>query len=205
MAPEQIEGRTADARTDIFAFGAVLYEMLTGRRAFEGASTPAVMAAILRADAPSLESVKPPLPRALARVVQTCLAKDPEDRYSTVHDLLLELRGIQTDAREPLQTIAGPAVPSRRRLWPIAAALAASIGLAGFWLGTLNRPPQVPAEQTSLDLVPPQGTNSYGGFALSRPMAVRSQWLHRQRRAPTSGSESSPRRTTSDFRARTVA
>jgi len=175
MAPEQIEGRTADARTDIFAFGALLYEMLTARRAFEGVSSPDLIAAIMRDDPPSLESVKPPPPRTLTRVVETCLAKDPDDRYSTVHDLLLELRGIQADAREPLQTTAGSAVPTRRRSWPLAAGLAASIGLAGFWLGMLNRPPQTPAEQTSLDLVPPQGTTSFGGFALSpdgRTLAV---------------------------------
>ena len=158
MAPEQIEGRTAGARTDIFAFGALLYEMLTGRRAFEGGSSPAVMAAILLADAPSLESVTPPLPRALSRVVRTCLAKDPDDRYSAVHDLLLELRGIQADAREPLQVTAGPSVRTHRWSWLIAAGVAASIGLAGFWGGTLNRSPQTPAEQTSLDIIPPPGT-----------------------------------------------
>lgn len=176
MAPEQIEGRTADARTDIFAFGALLYEMLTGSRAFQGASTPAVMAAILRADTPSLESVNPPLPRALSRIVQTCLAKDPDDRYSTMHDVLLALRGIQSDAREPLHTTAAAAVPTRS--WPIATGLAVAIGVASFWLGTLSRPPRTSVEPTSLDLVPPPGSNSFGGFALSpdgRTLAVVTQ------------------------------
>ena len=167
MAPEQIEGRPADARTDVFAFGALLYEMLTGRRAFDGASSPDLIAAIMRDDPPSLESVKLQPSRALMRLVQTCLAKDPDDRYSTMHDLLLELRGIQSDAREPLQTTAAPAVPVRWPSWPIAVALAAAIGLAGFWLGALNRPQQAAAEQTSLDLIPPQGTTNVGSVALS--------------------------------------
>ena len=89
MAPEQIEGRPADARTDIFAFGAVLYEMLSGRRAFEGTSTASLMAAILRADAPSL------LPRDLGRVVRRCLAKDPLHRYQSARDLLNDLEEIR--------------------------------------------------------------------------------------------------------------
>src|SRR5439155_25754251 len=82
MAPEQIEGLPADARTDIFAFGALLYEMLTGRRAFEGTSTAALIAAIVRADAPSV------LPHELGRIVRRCLEKDPIRRYQSARDLI---------------------------------------------------------------------------------------------------------------------
>ena len=88
MAPEQLEGKATDARTDIFVFGAVIYEMATGRKAFEGKSAPSLMAAILEHDPPPISSLKPMSPPALDRVVKTSLAKDPEDRWQTERDLL---------------------------------------------------------------------------------------------------------------------
>ena len=81
MAPEQLEGREADARSDLFAFGAVLYETLTGRRAFEGESQSRVMAAVLDSQPPPVSSVTPLAPAALDRIVATCLAKDPDERW----------------------------------------------------------------------------------------------------------------------------
>jgi len=94
MAPEQLEGKEADARTDIFAFGAVLYEMATGKRAFEGKSQASLIAAILERDPPPISSLQPMAPPALDRVVKTCLAKDPEDRWQAAHDLMHELKWI---------------------------------------------------------------------------------------------------------------
>ncbi|MGH9317207.1 MAG: protein kinase domain-containing protein, partial [Thermoanaerobaculia bacterium] len=94
MAPEQLEGKEADVRSDIFAFGAVLYEMSTGRKAFEGKSQASLIAAILEHDPPAISAVQPLVPPALDRVVRTCLAKDPEDRWQTAHDLKAELRWI---------------------------------------------------------------------------------------------------------------
>ncbi|HSS44260.1 MAG TPA: protein kinase, partial [Thermoanaerobaculia bacterium] len=94
MAPEQLEGKEADVRSDIFAFGAVLYEMATGRKAFEGKSQASLIAAILEHDPPAISAVQPLVPPALDRVVRTCLAKDPEDRWQTAHDLKAELRWI---------------------------------------------------------------------------------------------------------------
>src|SRR5215468_4668507 len=82
MAPEQLQGKTADARSDLFSFGCVLYEMLTGKRAFEGASAPSVIAAVLEREPAPLE-VAPPL----ARVMTRCLAKDPDQRIQTARDL----------------------------------------------------------------------------------------------------------------------
>jgi serine/threonine protein kinase len=87
MAPEQLEGRDADARSDIFSFGAVLYEMATGQKAFSAQSRASLIAAILEHEPPPISSVQPLLPPALDRVVRTCLAKDPEDRWQTAHDL----------------------------------------------------------------------------------------------------------------------
>ena len=79
MAPEQVEGKEADARTDIFAFGAVLYEMLTGKRAFEGKSQASLIAAILEHQPPPPSALRPLTPPAVDHVVATCLAKDPDD------------------------------------------------------------------------------------------------------------------------------
>ncbi|HSF19626.1 MAG TPA: protein kinase [Vicinamibacteria bacterium] len=75
MAPEQFEGRSIDARTDIFAFGALLYEMVSGRKAFEGSSIGSLIAAIVEHDPPPLSSVRPLAPAALERIVATCLAR----------------------------------------------------------------------------------------------------------------------------------
>jgi len=94
MAPEQLEGAEADARTDIFALGAVLYEMLTGRRAFEGKSQASLIASIMSASPAPISQVVPLAPPALDRVVRTCLKKDPEERWQTAHDVALQLEWI---------------------------------------------------------------------------------------------------------------
>ena len=83
MAPEQLEGKEVDARTDIFAFGAVVYEMATGKKAFEGKSQASVIATILETDPPPMSSLQPMTPPALDRVVKRCLAKDPDERWQT--------------------------------------------------------------------------------------------------------------------------
>src|SRR5579863_1068706 len=94
MAPEQVEGKEADTRSDIFALGAVLYEMATGKRAFEGKNTASVIAAVLERNPPAISTVQPASPPALDRVVQTCLAKDPDERFQNVHDVKLQLKWI---------------------------------------------------------------------------------------------------------------
>jgi Tol biopolymer transport system component len=98
MSPEQLEGSDADARSDIFAFGAVLYEMATGRRAFEGKSQASLIAAILDKDPPPISAIAPLVPPALDRVVQRCLAKSPDDRWQTARDLAHELRWVRDDS-----------------------------------------------------------------------------------------------------------
>jgi Tol biopolymer transport system component len=92
LAPEQIEGREADVRADIFAFGTMLYEMVTGEKAFEGRNRPMLIAAISTLDPYPLSKNQPDSPALLDHVAQRCLAKDPDDRWQTTHDLLVQLR-----------------------------------------------------------------------------------------------------------------
>jgi Tol biopolymer transport system component/tRNA A-37 threonylcarbamoyl transferase component Bud32 len=92
MAPEQIEGKEADARSDIFAFGAVLYEMASARRAFDGKSQISVASAILEKEPEPLSSIQPSSPPALGQIISTCLAKDPDERFQSAHDVKIQLR-----------------------------------------------------------------------------------------------------------------
>src|SRR4029077_13214454 len=110
MAPEQLEGQEADARTDIFAFGAVVYEMVTGRNAFQGKSHASLISAIMSSDPLPLASLQPLASPALDRVVRKCLAKDPDDRWQTAHDLLDELKWL---TREPTPAVDASPVGTR--------------------------------------------------------------------------------------------
>ena len=106
MAPEQIEGKEAEARSDLFALGAVLYEMATGQRAFEGKSSLSVASAILDKEPPPLTTVHPASSPALDYVIRACLAKDPEERFQTAHDVKLYLNWLQqpgSAAEQPVQ------------------------------------------------------------------------------------------------------
>jgi eukaryotic-like serine/threonine-protein kinase len=128
MAPEQVQGVAADARTDIFAFGTILYEMATGRRAFEAKTQASLIAKILETEVPAVSTLAPVAPPVLDHVVQRCLAKEPGDRWQTVHDLRMELQWIQAQSSRP-ESSAAPARPSSRTIW-VWSALAALSGAA---------------------------------------------------------------------------
>ena len=144
MAPEQIEGREVDARSDIFAFGCVLYELLTGHRAFEGKTASSVMASVLATTPRPLEEMIPLTPPALDRIVSRCLAKDPEDRWQTARDVAAELRWVaQGGSRVGLPAI----VTGRRKVreglaWGACAVAAlTAIGFAVAWIRRAPEPP----------------------------------------------------------------
>jgi len=127
MSPEQIQGKEADARSDIFAFGATLYEMLTGKRAFQGKSQLSLASAILEKDPEPIATVVPLTPPALDQIVRTCLAKEPDDRFQSAHDLKLQLQWIAAGGSQ-----AGtPAIVSAKRKKSATALIAAA---AAGWL-----------------------------------------------------------------------
>ncbi len=128
MAPEQLEGKAADARSDIFACGLMLYEMIVGKHAVQAANQAGLIAAILKEEPPSLPRTHPSTPAALDRVVRKCLRKDPDARWQTAADLRDELEWI---ARSPPELAPSTPLPTpKARGWMLAAALAAALAIA---------------------------------------------------------------------------
>ncbi|HVT45770.1 MAG TPA: protein kinase [Thermoanaerobaculia bacterium] len=134
MAPEQVEGLEADARSDLFAFGAILYEMVTGRRAFDGKTKASLIVSILDREPQPLSEIQPLTPRSLDRVITTCLAKDPEERWQSAHDLMRELEWIRDGVSSPSLPAASQRRRSRERLaWALAIVLPI-VAIAGTWI-----------------------------------------------------------------------
>ncbi len=153
MSPEQLQGEEADARSDIFSLGLVIYEILTGSRAFDGASPASVIAAILEREAPSIAGIAPP---ALDRLLRRCLEKNPDDRWQTARDLKAELEWIASErcSSPLLQAI------RRRAFFPwiagAAAGAAAGAGIAAWaWRGGGK---SIPLRPIRFRLAPPEGT-----------------------------------------------
>ena len=171
MAPEILEGKEADARSDIFALGVLLYEVATGQAPFQGKSQASVIAAILGKTPPPISSVQPMTPPALDRVVQTCLEKDPEDRWQTAHDVMLQLKWIAEGGSQA--GLPAPIVAKRRsreRLaWIVAAALAAA--MVTFGVFQLRKPLAAPAIVRSSVLPPDKGSFTFVGQG-GGPVAV---------------------------------
>ncbi len=142
MAPEQLEGKEADHRTDIFAFGAVVVEMATGQRAFSGESQASLIAAILEHEPVAMSTLQPVTPLRLDEIVTTCLAKDPDERWQGAGDIGRQLRGITETGSSGLAAQLLPAPqPSWRRAVPWVAGVVLGSIVAGLAVWIATRPP----------------------------------------------------------------
>jgi eukaryotic-like serine/threonine-protein kinase len=160
MSPEQIEGKEADARSDIFAFGAVLYEMTAGKRPFEGKSQISLASSILEKDPDPISTLKPQTPQAFEHVITTCLQKNPDDRYLAAHDIKLELQWIAAqkpaldmDASE--KSAPAPSNSRERIFWVVGLIAALALGAVAAIL--FHQQPPAPSIHTVLN--PPDKTH----------------------------------------------
>ena len=171
MAPEQVEGKEVDARTDIFAFGAVVYELVTGQRAFAGDTSASLIGAILKDDPRPLSGIQPMSPLMLDRVLRKCLAKSPDSRWQSVHDLRDELIWIAQGDAEAAVSSPTAATPRRRSLattmpWMLVGAAAVGLAAALWDLGPPT-PPGGLAARFSASLSPAERLGGLG-VAVSR-------------------------------------
>src|SRR5262245_789451 len=182
MAPEQLEAAEADARTDIFALGAVLYEMATGRRAFEGKTKTSLIAAIVSSDPPPISQLQPMTPPALEHVVRKCLSKEPDDRWQSAHDIAEELRWIsEAGSRAGVAAI----VHTQRQRWRSIAIAALAILIApAIWFVARRTAPR-PAQELFQFIVPvPEGIAGRMSLAPDgRSIAFTTTTLSGERRA----------------------
>jgi serine/threonine protein kinase/Tol biopolymer transport system component len=160
MAPEQLEGKEVDARTDIFAFGTVVYEMATGKKTFEGKSQASVISAIMSFDPPPMSSLQPMTPPALDRVVKKCLRKDPDERWQNARDLTDELKWIAEGSSQvtlaPAAPVKGIRAPWRRVLILGLGALLLGAVVASLAVWNLKPSPPRPISRTVITLPPGQ-------------------------------------------------
>jgi serine/threonine protein kinase len=160
MSPEQVEGKQLDGRSDIFSLGAVLYEALTGQRAFEGKSQISVASAILEKEPAAISTIKPLAPRSLVHIIRRCLAKDPDDRWQSARDLALELKALST--LDPSSQSSAAALPIARRkhlrdFLPWAVAALALISAAALFFARPNHSSSSAPLYSSI--VPPPGNS----------------------------------------------
>ncbi len=164
MAPELLEGKAADSRSDLWAMGCVLYEMATGRRAFEGKSQASLISAIMSSEPPRVSQLAPLAPPSLDRLVQACLAKDPDERIQSAHDVKLQLQWIAEGGAS--SSASASTRPAWRTMVGLAAAGAALVGLSILGTLGLHRVPEDRAPVRFLMGVP-SGQVSAGGPRMS--------------------------------------
>jgi serine/threonine protein kinase len=168
MSPEQIQGIEADARSDIFSFGVMLFEMVTGKRTFEGKTQASIVGQILAVDPPSVSTLRPQTPPGLERVIRLCLDKDPDERIQTAHDLKLQLQAV---AEAPFTATQSPAVVPARRPWlPWAAAAVLAIATIAFTLAYLQSPRAPQVSVHSYILAPEKATFLLTGSSAGPPV-----------------------------------
>ena len=158
MAPEQLEGKEADARTDIWALGCVLYEMITGKRPFQGKSQASLISSIMSAEPAPIAQVSPLNPPALERLVKACLAKDPEERIQTAHDVKLQLQWIVEGGSQA--GVAAPVAARRKRRERLAWILATIMTAIAAGLAVIQLRPKPPAKPVMFELTPPYQARS---------------------------------------------
>jgi Tol biopolymer transport system component len=158
MSPEQLEGQPVDARSDIFAFGAVLHEMVTGQKAFTAKSPIALASAILHAQPPPLTSLQPETPSILDRLVRGCLAKDPDERWQTAHDVKLQLVAVQEEGMASPARLAAASRSASWLPWSVAGVsiLAALAAIAFLWMRP-DASRAAPARVIRFPIAPPAG------------------------------------------------
>jgi len=175
MAPEQLEGKETDARTDIFALGEVLYEMATGKPAFRAKSRASLIASILTTEPPPITQLQPLTPPALERVIKKCLAKDPDDRWQSASDLASELRWIQEGGSQAVPTIQAVPKPRLREwlAWGLAAlaVCAAAILAVRHFRSTLAAPRVIRSLITPEEGTSPLFTGDFAGPMVISPDA----------------------------------
>jgi Tol biopolymer transport system component len=157
MSPEQVEGSDADTRSDIFAFGVVLYELIAGRRPFTGTTKASLVASILKDQPPPLIEIQPRTPRGVSEVVRTCLEKDPEKRWQSARDVRHALTWMAAESP--------PSIPARSvRLWQ---ALAISLAAVAVGLGVWAFQPTTPGSPGRFEAPVPENVPSYGDVSVS--------------------------------------
>ena len=165
MAPEQVEGKTGeiDARTDIFAFGALVYEMATGKKAFEGQTHASVMAKILEGEPPPMSSLQSMTPPALDHVVKICLAKDPDGRWQTASDLTKQLKWVKEGSSQAsLPSVAPFSRAALSRRWALAGlACLAAAAIAGLAVWNLKPTPTKPVMRLAMGVAPAYQLTGY--------------------------------------------
>ena len=168
MAPEQVEGKTVDARSDIFSFGSVLYEMLSGQRAFQGDSPLSTLTAVLRDEPEPLSKTTHRLPRELERVISRCLRKDPDRRWQSMADVKVALRELKEDLDSGQLADSVAAVPPKRRKWAAAAVLVVLVGSAigaFVWRDRSARVRSAPVPFTAIPLTTYPGREQQPSFS----------------------------------------